>query len=366
MKFTKLILSLFAGALFFVSCSDDDAADAKRIPLGSYDLGILVLNEGNFNDGNASVSYLSEDFSTVQNDIFSIVNNNALLGDVAQSIGFYNDLAYIVVNNSNKIEVVNRYTFKKIQTITTQIRNPRYIAFANGKGYATNWGDAGNPNDDYVAVIDLATNTVNNTIPVAEGPEQIVENNGKLYVSHAGGYNYGNTVSVIANDAFLTAVAVGDVPRELQIVDGNLWVSCKGLPSYAADGPTSGKFVKIDLATNSVSGQLQFPTGTATTNLGNSAISGSNVFYTIGTSIYKSALNAASLPQTPLFEVTNDNIPSIYGFAVNNGRIYVSNVFGFDVSGKIYVFNSGENGTAGTLLHSQTVGVGPSAFYFNL
>ena len=362
----KLFLTVLAGTLFFVSCSDDDAENAARLPLGSYDLGILVLNEGKFNTGNASVSYISDDFSVSQNDIFSIVNDGALLGDVAQSIGFNNDLAYIVVNNSQKIEVVNRYTFKKVATITGQLRNPRYIAFANGKGYVTNWGNPTDPNDDYIAIVNLSTQTVASSIPVTEGPEEIVASNGKLFVSHSGGYNFGNTVSVISNDAVAAAIAVGDVPKELQIVDGNLWVTCKGNPSYAPSGTTAGKFVKINPDTNAVTGELKFPAGQSAVNLEKSAISGSNLYYNIGTAIYKSALNTTILPATPTFDASAQGAESIYGFAVNNGRIYLSDAAGFTVRGKIYVFASGNQETAaGVLLNRTTVGVAPSAFYFN-
>ena len=364
MKQIKLFLTVLAGALFFVSCSDDDHAEVA--PLGNYDLGVLVLNEGKFNTGNASVSYISDDFSVSQNDIFSIVNDGALLGDVAQSIGFNDDLAYIVVNNSQKIEVVNRYTFKKVATITGQLRNPRYIAFANGKGYVTNWGDPTTPGDDYIAVVNLSTQTVTSSIPVAEGPEVIVSSNGKLFVSHSGGYNFGNTVTVISNDAVATTIPVGDIPKELQIIDGTLWVTCKGNPSYAPSGTTAGKFVKINPDTNAITGQVKFAEGQAAVNLGNSAISGSNLYYNIGTAVYKSALNATALPTTPAFDAAAQGAASIYGFAANNGRIYVSDDAGFTVRGKIYVYASGNQDTAaGVLLNRTTVGVGPSAFYFN-
>lgn len=367
----KLFLTVLAGALFFVSCSDDE----ERIttdPSITYNHGILVLNEGNFNDGNASVSFIAEDFSFNQNNIFGVANNNRPLGDVAQSIGFYEDLAYVVINNSQKIEVVDRFTFKRVATITDQINNPRYIAFLNGKGYVTNWGDPGNPQDDYIAVIDLTMQTVSSKIPVVEGPEQIIENNGKLYVSHSGGHNFGNMVSVVTGNTART-IRVGDVPDELHIVNEDLWVSCKGKPSYAPSGATKGKFVKIDLVTGRVSGELKFEQTSAFVNLGNSAISGTNLYYTIGTAIYKFDLTAEplpettlTLPETPLFDVSAQNISSIYGFAVHKGRIYVSNAFGFNVAGKVHIYGSGETGsTAGSLLNTTTVGVGPSAFYFN-
>ena len=81
----KLFLTVLAGALFFVSCSDDDVERGTADPAITYNHGIVVLNEGNFNDGNASVSYIAEDFSINQNNIFGLANNNRPLGDVAQS-----------------------------------------------------------------------------------------------------------------------------------------------------------------------------------------------------------------------------------------------------------------------------------------
>jgi hypothetical protein len=192
MKFSKLFLVALVSAIFFVSCTEDDN-NKNETPLGDYDKGALILNQGGFFKGNASVSYLSDDFVTQQNNIFSLVNPTITLGDTAQDIGFNGDLAFIVLNVSNKIEVVNRYTMKHVATIKTGLNNPRYIAFSNGKGFVTNWGDGGNTADDYVAVVNLS-NYSTTKIPVAEGPERIIADNNKLYVAHAGGFGYGNTI----------------------------------------------------------------------------------------------------------------------------------------------------------------------------
>ena len=177
MKFSKLVLVTLISSVFFASCSDND--NENETPLGSYDNGVLILNQGGFGNGNASVSYLSDDFTTQQNNIFSLVNPTITLGDTAQDMGFYQNLAFVVLNASNKIEVMNRYTMAHVATIATGLNNPRYIAFANGKGFVTNWGDGGSTSDDYVAVFNLSTYAVITTIPVAEGPERIIENDTK-------------------------------------------------------------------------------------------------------------------------------------------------------------------------------------------
>ncbi|MBY0487636.1 MAG: hypothetical protein K2P85_10680 [Flavobacteriaceae bacterium] len=356
MKFSKLVFVALLSSVFLTSCSDDDTI--VESPLGSYDNGVLILNQGGFGHGDASVSYLSEDFTTQQNNIFSIVNPTITLGDTGQDVGLYQNLAFIVLNYSNKIEVVNRYTMAHVATISSGLNNPRYIAFSNGKGFVTNWGDGGSTSDDYVAVLNLSTYAVSSTIPVAEGPERIVENDNKLYVAHAGGYGYGSTISVInaTNNTLSTTINVGDVPNSLEVNNGSLYVICGGKPSYAPT-ETAGKFVKINLTNNSVASTLNFPAATHPSNLD---LVDNTVFYTVDSSIYKSTLTAATLPTTALFSTTAQGVYGVYSFAVNNDKIYVGDAADYNSNGKVYVYSS-----TGSLEHSYTVGVIPAGFYFN-
>ncbi len=71
MKTKKMGLLLAIGMLF-TSCNNDD--DSTVVPRGDYEDGILVSHEGNFGQGNASVSYLSYDFTVKEDNIFSTVN----------------------------------------------------------------------------------------------------------------------------------------------------------------------------------------------------------------------------------------------------------------------------------------------------
>lgn len=356
MKFSKLFLVAITGSLFLASCSSDD--NDNQEPLGSYDKGVLILNQGGFGHGDASVSYLSEDFATHQNNIFALVNPTITLGDTGQDIGLINDKAFIVLNYSNKIEVVNRYTMAHIATITTGLANPRYITFSNGKGFVTNWGDAVSPNDDFVAVLNLTTYEVSSTIPVAEGPERIVANNNKLYVAHAGGYGYGNKISVInaSNNAFVTAITVGDVPNSLEIEGNSLYVICGGKPSWAPT-ETAGKFVKINLNNNTVASSIDFPAATHPSNLD---VVDDSFYYTIDAGIFKSTLNAIALPTTELFSTTSQGVYGVYSFAVHDNTIYVGDAADYNSNGKIYLYS-----TTGTLVDDYTVGVIPAGFYFN-
>lgn len=354
MKLHKLILTAIAGSLLFVSCSDDDSKD---VPSGAYDNGVLILNQGKFLGGNSSVSFLS-DALAIENNIFSSVNNGAVLGDTGQDIGLEGDLAYIVLNVSNKIEIVNRYTFAKVATISTGLTNPRYIAFEDGKGYVTCWGDGTVATDDYVAVIDLASNTIISNIPVAEGPERIVEENGKLYVAHSGGYNYGNTVSVIetSGNTVTKTITVGGVPNSLDVENGSLYVLSGGLPSWSG-AETPGQLDVINLNDNTVTKTIAFAAATHPSNL---VVKGSSLFYTISNGIYTTATATATLPTTPLFTTEEQGVYGVYSFAVEDGRIYVGDAVDYESNGKVLVYS-----TTGTLVNSFEVGVVPAGFYFN-
>lgn len=356
---------MLTSSLFFVSCNDNEDTN-QEAPLGSYDNGFLILNQGGFGNNDASVSYISADFSIAQNDVFSVVNPSITLGDTGQDIGFNNELAYIVLNHSNKIEIVNRYTLKSVGSVTTGLKNPRYIAFANGKGYVTNWGDGGVATDDYVAVIDLSTNKVSSSIPVVEGPEKIIVNSGKLYVAHKGGYNYGNKISVIdaASNTVSMTITVGEIPENMEIKDGTLWVSCAGNPSYVKTPlvETPGQIVKVSLATNKVTSTIAYTD--ATKHLSNMVLNGSDVYYTIDADIFKMSATATELPATSAFSTTAQGIYGVYSFAVHGSHIYVGDAGDYKSNGKVYVYAL-TSPSIGTLEKTFTVGVIPAGFYFN-
>jgi hypothetical protein len=83
----------------------------------------IILNEGNFNFGNASLSLVDEN-GEVQNQVFQNANG-APLGDVLQSGVKHNDRFYFVLNNSGKV-VVTDTSFQQVGEITG-LQSPRYF-----------------------------------------------------------------------------------------------------------------------------------------------------------------------------------------------------------------------------------------------
>lgn len=352
MNTRKIGLLLLSFAFIFTSCNSDD--DAIAVPLGDYENGILVAHEGNFGQGNASVSYVSYDFETVDNTIFSDVNDMPL-GDTAQSIAFNGNLAYIVLNNSNAIKVVNRYTFELVASIDSGLSNPRYVAFANGKGFVTNWGDGGVPTDDYLAIIDLSTNTLTgDTISVVEGPEEIIANGNVVFVAHQGGFGQNDKVSVVdaSSNTVSQTITVGDVPNSLQLDGvGNLWVLSGGKPAWTGS-ETGGKLSRISLADYSVT-NIDFAT-TAHPNFLN--FENGTLYYYMAGSVYKMQNSATDLPTTSEIDGLN-----FYGMSVNNGVLYGVDAADFTSNGSLAAYDLSSN----SLLHTTTVSIIPGGVYFN-
>ena len=348
----KIILSLLSVSLFVFSCSNDDDGDVQ-LPLGDYDNGILVSSEG----GPASVSYISDDYMTVENEIYYNVNSENL-GVYLQSIGFNGDLAYIISDNANTITVVNRYTFLKQAEISTGLLTPRYITFLNGKGYVTNWGDGTDTTDDFIAEIDLTTNTVTSTIAIGEGPERILAKGDNLYVSHKGGYNINNIISVIdTTDDSIETITVNDAPDEIAFdSNGNLVVLCSGdTRSWVADYvETAASITRINTTTNTVIETLEFAAGLHPSQM---AHDDDEVYYSMSNKIYELDDDESTLPTTSILEIADIYL---YGLSVDDDKIYVTNA-SFTAQSELLIYDL----DSATLLETFNVGLGASKIYFN-
>ena len=356
-KLNLVWLSCLAlSALFFTSCSSDDDSTPEPEETGDFVNGMFILNEGNFGAGNATVSFLNE-AGVLQNDIFQSVNGENL-GDTAQSMYTDEDKIYIVLNGSGTVEVINRFTFEHLGTISTGLSNPRFFTIENGKGFVSNWGDPSNADDDFIAVVDLASNSVSSTISVSEGPERMESENGKVYVAHTGGWNTNNQISVISatGNSVSSTITVGDIPNSIVEENGKLYVLCGGKPAWTND-ETLGSLFVINTSDFSIQTNLDFPVGQHPSQM---VEENGALFYTIDAAIYTSSLSLNSLPTAPIFSVSDQGVYGIYGFEVEDEKIYVADAGDFASNGKVYIYSLN-----GNLENEFTVGLLPNGFAFN-
>lgn len=353
-----------AATTFFTSCSSDDDIPDTPEQTEDYSNGIFVLNEGNFGQGNASVSFIDENLENVTQNVFSSVNNGDPLGDTAQSMAFLDEYAWIVVNVSNKIEVVDRNTFESIATIDAGLVNPRYVTFSNGNAYVTNWGDGGNPDDDYVAVIDVESFEIEENIQVEEGPEKILSSNGMLYIAHQGGYSFNNKVSVInaSTNSVEELLTVGNLPSSLAIANNSLWVLSAGVPAgdpeWSPDQiETAGSIHQLELNSLEVVNEYQFPN--VSDHPANLIVDNGRVFYSLGDMLYSFEVGADALPEEAQYQMEGVGWPT--SLEVEGAKVYATSAGDYSSNGFLYVYDL----QSGDELVKLEVGLIPGGIYFN-
>ncbi len=230
-----------------LACKSNNTGSGNEVTLN----GVIVLNEGNFGRANASVTvYNPVDKSVLQNRYENA--NGDPIGDVLHSVTEIEDRLYLVVNNSNKIEVVDKSSFQNIATI--QIANqasPRQLVqVSDTKAYVTNLFGAS------VSVIDLESNTEGATIAVGANPEGIVVTGERAYVANSG-FGNGNTISIIntTTNEVVNTLTVGDNPVSLvKQSNGRVWVVCVGAYGDLSnpDDDTPGRIFVLNGETGSV------------------------------------------------------------------------------------------------------------------
>jgi YVTN family beta-propeller protein len=348
-KFTSLTIAL---SILFISCDNEEIIESGS----DYSNGILVSGEGS-GAGTGSISFIPQDVSSSTHLIYK-AENDTELGTYLQSIAFSDTNAYISVDNQNTITVVDRITFEEVGKINSQLELPRYMEIIGGTGYSTNWGSTASDTDDFIAVIDLNSNSVTKTIPVALGPERIVSKDGKLYVSHKGAHGVNNVVSVIdiATDA-VTEIIVGDKPDELVFTQsGDLIVLSEGAVQYDMNwnviGNTLASISKIDTNTNTVTSTITFANGEHPSLL---EIDGTDLYYSLNSGVFKMSVTDTELPTSSFIEAGYINEMSI-----SNNQLYAIVASYTSLSDfNVYSLSNKE------MITTLKVGIGASKIYFN-
>ncbi|HEX8060838.1 MAG TPA: DUF5074 domain-containing protein, partial [Cyclobacteriaceae bacterium] len=299
--------------------------------------------------------------NTMTNDVFAKKNGRPL-GDQAQSITVFDGKAYVVVQHSAKIEVIDADDYSSLNTISNGIQSPRYfLPITVHKAYVTDWEDGFNGS---VKVINLDNMTVTKSIATGKGPNEMVLKNGKVYVANTGGFDNDHTISVIdiAVDDLTAIIKVGDNPNSLRFDnDGNLWVLGAGKFAYNPDysvnvanstKPTISKIVNGIETTRLTINEIAYP-GATHLNINKG---GDKLFYIFNGAIYSLNTSSSTAPVAPLI---SDKY--YYGLAVDpfNDDIIACEAPDFSSPGKVYTFDQ-----KAQLKNSFTAGIAPNGVGF--
>ena len=248
-KTIRLLLCAFALLTALHSCRGDvEMILSEDIAIGNPEIikgyrGFYLLNEGNMGSNKATLDYYNFATGIYTKNIYAERNPHVPkeMGDVGNDIGIYGGKLYAVINVSNKVEVMDAETAKRIGQI--EIPNCRFIKFHQGYAYVTSYAGPVviDPNYEqlgFVAKINTATLEVVDRCLVGFQPDELEIVDGKIYVANSGGYmgagdtkGYERTVSVIDIASFKEEKRI-DVAYNLERIKadsrGDLWVSSRG------------------------------------------------------------------------------------------------------------------------------------------
>ncbi len=352
MKMTKFFTLAFAATLLFnVSCRNEDPELDE--PKGAYENGIIIANEGGFSTPTSSVSFISNDLSYQENNVFGKNNNGEELGYVLQTIGFKGDNAYLVMNKPNTVEIVNRYTFKKTGTLTANLDNPRYIAFGNNNmTYITN----NNFFDVKKLNIYDSGNAFVKSIDFERYAEKVISSGNYVYVQ-TDGSDYDASWNEIPTGHTITRIntAGNTADKTITLTDTAIirdMISDNSTVYVLSSDYTQSFLYRINAAT----GDFDKLALTGITSANKLVLEKNQLYFLSGNKVYSMAANASSAPSSEKFSVAGSYI---YGFNVIDGNIFVSDAsFTEDSTVRIY-------SNSGSLLETIKTGIGTNGFYKN-
>ncbi|OQP62641.1 hypothetical protein A3860_26890 [Niastella vici] len=329
MKQIRFVLPLVALVAGMVSCKKDDI-NTDTPPVAT---GVYVLSEGKFNNNNTTLTYYNFNTGVATTDYFANVNGSGL-GDTGNDLLIYGSKAYIVMNGSSYVEVIDVMTATALKNIPFKngsvYRLPRYAVAYKDKVLVSAY-------DGTVAVIDTTSLAIEKNIMVGANPEQMAISGDKLYVANSGGFNpiFDSTISVVSLSTFteLQKIVVGVNPFSV-VADnaGNIYVGCTG--DYVSIKP---KLVKVSTATNSVVksadtavGNLRYFNGQLYANGGYLGVP------------YVRVLSTTDFSQKSSNFITDGTrVTTPYGLNIdaNSGDVYITDAKDYNSSGEVFCFD---------------------------
>lgn len=338
---TMLLAGILSG-----SCKDDPFLQSDPDPARP-GTTVLVLNEGNYQWGNASLSMIDTETGTVAEDVFQQANQRPV-GDVLQSVAVVNGSGWLVVNNSQKIERIDLTTFKAGAPIGG-LQSPRYVLpVNNNKVYVTDLYADG------IHILDAVSGSIRGKIACPGWTEELVVSGSEVWICNV----RKRKVYVVdtGSDRIIDSVAVGDAPRNIRRdKNGRLWVLCEG---EIPPGESAGSLWLIDPGTRSVLRSFPF-TGSPMKHPGRLQLNdNADRLYYIENGVYRMSITDTVLPAAPLIQQGNG---LFYGLGIHpaDESIWISDARDYVQKGTVYRYAS-----AGVLLSSWPTGFIPASFYF--
>ena len=328
-------LTLAIAALSLAACTKTPLPGEPTV----YEDALIILNEGAFTGGTATLDAVGGNADTVVQSAFSTENGFAL-GNIGQHMVLADSLLVVSVNNAGVVRGISRKSL--LERWSTLVAGPRYLANSGNSLIVTTWSS------DYIKILDRYSGQLLDSIDVFGVSEQVHADGDMVYVGLNGGFGNDNRVAVVdLNTKSVDTLVVGDKPNSFVQVGSVVYVLCAGYEDWAGSASTPASLWKIE---NGIATEvLAAPTSA------DHAIAlktdGTDLFFlnaSYSGAVVKTSLSPTAWPMSPITNAGGYNLDLI------NDVLYVHDAKDYASAGKIYQYDLN-----GTLIDSLDAGIIP-------
>lgn len=176
-KSFKYIINLLV-LLFITSCNKDEIGPQYSTDNDKADgaPGFWVVNEGNWNWGNASISFYDTQRQIMSNLVYKSKQDKPM-GDVLQSIYFKDDYRFLVLNNSHQVKLCSEEMVELKEF--HGFNSPRYMEHLSGDEYLVTSIDG-----NQIYKLNIETKEVTTFLSVTDWTEKILKYEDAFIVEH--------------------------------------------------------------------------------------------------------------------------------------------------------------------------------------
>ncbi|MCK5105848.1 MAG: hypothetical protein KAR17_23660, partial [Cyclobacteriaceae bacterium] len=278
-----------------------------------------------------------------------------------ESIYQHDGVGFLVCNATYKVEFFSVENYKYLANPTTDISQPRYMTVVGNNAYITCWGPWSTNftlEESYVAVMDLSTKKIVDSLECGSGPEGIIAVGNKLYIANS----FETSVTVIdLDDDSISNIDLDAAPQHFALDgSGTLWVTVSA--NFGVYPQDKVGFQSINTSSDSKNSFVKVP---GLSDDGVMAIDGA------GEKIYVFTTQPWPATETEVFVfdtktetlagdalISGENFNGI-GFNPTTDKLYIADAAGFAGNGKIMVYD-----VDGLSLDDQVTSIGPFHFMF--
>ncbi|MBL7712536.1 MAG: hypothetical protein JNL13_08740 [Chitinophagaceae bacterium] len=348
---------LLCALLLLASCKKDKPEPGKPVLPNGTTGRVLLVCEGSLGNGNAELSVYYPSSDSIFNDVFKTANGSDL-GDVFQSVSRQGEQYVLCVNNSDKISVINRASWKQERSIN--IPKPRYFTKVSGqKAYV------GSLFSNKLYVLNTADYTIEKTIDMPyTNVEGILTEGSTAYVCCWDTacnklYRIDTQSDQITDSIQLAGYAPQSIVKDKE---GTLWVMAGN--AYKKKNTTLNR---INAAGEKLIRSFSFPAGVEAIKPCFNRQADSLYFLEVNYSggslnngVYRMPIGSTGLPAVAFITCKANQYFWGLGIDPHSGDIFVGDPKGFVQKGTVSVYTA-----QGELKKEFNTGLGVGAFYFD-